>query len=228
MISVIPPLRFYLAITMPAKDASPTTATLPADLSNGMSKDAIIEDLRRRLEESELSSNACSSSSGGRRRRRSRKPKSSLAPNLAATAAPALPLLSKTAATTTKKTKPKETKPVKLVVGLNLNLELELKARIEGDITLSLVVEKKGRKSLPPRCMEKPMNKKSGGVTEVFDVCYIRMGTFSFRQKWIEREVSDSLTAVVALGVLGLGIIVGFICGWATANSGRCYVASDF
>jgi hypothetical protein len=76
--------------------------------------------------------------------------------------------------------------------------------------------------------MEKPLNKKSGGVTEVFDVCYIRMGTFSFRQKWIEREVSDSLTAVVALGVLGLGIIVGFICGWATANSGRCYVASDF
>jgi hypothetical protein len=43
------------------------------------------------------------------------------------------------AATTTKKTKPKETKPVKLVVGLNLNLELELNARIEGDITLSLV-----------------------------------------------------------------------------------------
>lgn len=110
-----------------------------ADLSNGMSKDAIIEDLRRRLEESELSSNACSSSSGGRRRRRSRKPKSSLAPNLAATAAPALPLLSITAAKTAKKTKTKEAKPVKLVVGLNLNLELELNARIEGDITLSLV-----------------------------------------------------------------------------------------
>jgi uncharacterized membrane protein (Fun14 family) len=54
------------------------------------------------------------------------------------------------------------------------------------------------------------------------------MGTFSFRQKWIEREVSDSLTAVVALGVLGLGIVVGFICGWAAANSGRCYVDSDF
>ncbi|PMD64061.1 uncharacterized protein K444DRAFT_313714 [Hyaloscypha bicolor E] len=133
MISVLPPLVFYHPITMPTKDSSPTTATLPADLSNGMSKDAIIEDLRRRLEESELSSNACSSSSGGRRRRRSRKPKSSLAPNLAATAAPALPLLSTTAAKT------KEAKPVKLVVGLNLNLELELNARIEGDITLSLV-----------------------------------------------------------------------------------------
>jgi hypothetical protein len=139
MISVLLPLIFYHPITMPAKDSSPTTATLPADLSNGMSKDAIIEDLRRRLEESELSSNACSSSSGGRRRRRSRKPKSSLAPNLAATAAPALPLLSTTAAKTAKRAKTKEAKPVKLVVGLNLNLELELNARIEGDITLSLV-----------------------------------------------------------------------------------------
>ena len=71
--------------------------------------------------------------------------------------------------------------------------------------------------------MEKQMNKTCGSVTEVFDVCYIRMGTFSFRQKWIEREVSDSLTIVVALGILGLGIIVGFVCGWATANSRQCY-----
>jgi hypothetical protein len=75
--------------------------------------------------------------------------------------------------------------------------------------------------------MEKQMNQKCGGVTEVFDVCYIRMGTFSFRQKWIEREISESLTAVVGLGVLGVGIIVGFVCGWATAHSGRCYVALD-
>jgi hypothetical protein len=69
------------------------------------------------------------------------------------------------------------------------------------------------------------MDKTCGGVTEVFDVCYIRMGTFSFRQKWIQREVSESLTAVVAFGVLGLGIVVGFVCGWHSANSGRYYVA---
>jgi hypothetical protein len=69
--------------------------------------------------------------------------------------------------------------------------------------------------------MEKQMDKKCGGVIEVFDVCYIRMGTFSFRQRWIQREVSDSLTAVVALGILGLGIAVGFVCGWAMANSAR-------
>jgi hypothetical protein len=128
---------FYHLITMPTEDASPTTTIVP-DLSNGMSKDAIIEDLRRRLEESELSSNA-GSSSGGWRRRRSRKPKNGLAPSLAATAAPILPRLSTTMATTTKKTKTKETKPVRLQIGLNLDLELELKARIQGDISLSLV-----------------------------------------------------------------------------------------
>jgi len=72
------------------------------------------------------------------------------------------------------------------------------------------------------------MDKTCGGVIEVFDVCYIRMGTFSFRQKWIEREVSESLTVVVALGILGLGTVVGFVCGWVTANSRRCYfVALD-
>lgn len=32
-----------------------------------------------------------------------------------------------------------ETKPVRLQIGLNLDLELELKARIQGDISLSLV-----------------------------------------------------------------------------------------
>ena len=73
-----------------------------------------------------------------------------------------------------------------------------------------------------------PLNKKCGGVTEVFDVCYIRVGTFSFRQKWIEREISESLTAAVALAILSLGIVVGFICGWATAYSGRYCVALDF
>lgn len=73
--------------------------------------------------------------------------------------------------------------------------------------------------------IEKQLNKNCGAVTEVFDMCYIRMGTFSFRQKWLDREVSQSLTGVVVLGVLGIGMVVGFVCGWVTANSGRCYVA---
>ena len=65
------------------------------------------------------------------------------------------------------------------------------------------------------------MNQTCGGFTEVFDVHYIRMGTFSFRQKWIHREGSENLTAVVALGFLGWGILVGFVCGWASVNSGQ-------
>jgi len=56
-------------------------------------------------------------------------------------------------------------------------------------------------------------------------MCYIRMGTFSFRQKWLDREVSQSLTGVVVLGVLAMGMVVGFVCGWAIANSRRCYMA---
>jgi len=51
------------------------------------------------------------------------------------------------------------------------------------------------------------------------------MGTFSFRQKWVDREVSRSLTGIVVLGVMGIGIVVGFISGSVAANSGRCYVA---
>jgi hypothetical protein len=62
---------------------------------------------------------------------------------------------------------------------------------------------------------------------EIFDMCYIRMGTFSFKQKWLDGEVSQRLTGVVVLGILGMGRVVGFVGGWITANSGRCYVALD-
>jgi hypothetical protein len=93
-------------------------------------KDAIIADLRRQLEASDLSSNAGSSVSssggGGGRRRRRRKPK----PKAALTSkAPPIILRSET----------KEGKPVRLQIGLNLDIELELKAKIVGDISLSLV-----------------------------------------------------------------------------------------
>jgi hypothetical protein len=90
-------------------------------------KDAIITDLRRQLEASDLSSNAGSSvsSSGGRRRRR-RKPKPK-----AALTSKAPPIILRSEA--------KEGKPVRLQIGLNLDVELELKAKIVGDISLSLV-----------------------------------------------------------------------------------------
>jgi hypothetical protein len=99
--------------------------------SGTVDKDAIIADLRRQLEASDLSSNADSSvsSSGGggngrRRRRRKPKPKAALTSK-----APPIILRSET----------KEGKPVRLQIGLNLDVELELKAKIVGDISLSLV-----------------------------------------------------------------------------------------
>jgi hypothetical protein len=94
-------------------------------------KDAIIADLRRQLEASEISSNAgssASSSGGGRggRRRRRRKPK------------PKATLISK-APPVVLRSEAKDAKPVRLQIGLNLDVELELKAKIVGDISLSLV-----------------------------------------------------------------------------------------
>jgi hypothetical protein len=75
---------------MPAKDNSVTTKNLPAELSNGMSKDATIKDLRRRMKESVLFSNAGFYFSGKLGRRRRRKPKIGTVPRLATPATPVL------------------------------------------------------------------------------------------------------------------------------------------
>jgi hypothetical protein len=50
------------------------------------------------------------------------------------------------------------------------------------------------------------------------------MGAFSFNKKWLDREISKSLTGAVMLGILGIGIMMGWVCGWVTANSARCHV----
>lgn len=63
-------------------------------------------------------------------------------------------------------------------------------------------------------------NRTTGGVVlEVFDSCYINLGEFSFKRKWMDKDVSESLTAVVAFGIASIGMLVGFLCGWSTANS---------
>lgn len=55
-------------------------------------------------------------------------------------------------------------------------------------------------------------------------MCYMRLGKLRFRQHWIQREVSESLTAAVVFGVSGLGIFLGFVGGWiaATRAQGSC------
>ncbi|KAL3428023.1 hypothetical protein PVAG01_01532 [Phlyctema vagabunda] len=165
-------------------------------------------DLRRSpLDDSDLSSNAGSTSSG-RRRRRARKNKGAVA-GLAATAAPVIQRL-------------EHVKPVRLQLGLNLDVELELKARIQGDVSLTLLVQKKGeamkRDGNDEYTKAKHIGFNRAGVVDLVDICYIRLGTFSFRQKWLQREVSSSLTFTVALALAGSGLLVGFLCGWYMAR----------
>jgi hypothetical protein len=109
--------------TTNTKTAAPT-APFPTTNGAGPSKDSVLNDLRRQLDDSDISSNAGSNSSGRRRRRR--KNKSAIGQPLKNTAAPVIPRIA-------------ETKPVRLQLGLNLDVELELKARIQGDVTLTLL-----------------------------------------------------------------------------------------
>ncbi|KAH8905136.1 hypothetical protein BR93DRAFT_939165 [Coniochaeta sp. PMI_546] len=88
------------------------------------SKDEILADLRRQLDDSASDVGSSVSSRGGRRRRR-RNNKA-----LAATGGLAQPAILPRLA---------ETKPVRLQLGLNLDVELELKARLQGDVSLTLL-----------------------------------------------------------------------------------------
>lgn len=86
-------------------------------------KDQLLADLRRQLDDS--ASSASSNNSRSSRRRRNRNNNRALAP--AGLAQPAvLPRLA-------------DTKPVRLQLGLNLDVEVELKARLQGDVSLTLL-----------------------------------------------------------------------------------------
>jgi hypothetical protein len=50
-------------------------------------------------------------------------------------------------------------------------------------------------------------------VDEYAELFYMRLGRLSFRQRWIKREVSPSLTAVVALLIALGGFLLGFVVG---------------
>lgn len=49
------------------------------------------------------------------------------------------------------------------------------------------------------------------GVVEVVELFYMRIGTLRFRQRWVDREVSPSLTASVALGIAAGGFLLGYV-----------------
>jgi hypothetical protein len=50
-------------------------------------------------------------------------------------------------------------------------------------------------------------------VDEYAELFYMRLGRLNFRQRWIDREVSPSLTAVVALLIALGGFLLGFVVG---------------
>jgi len=39
----------------------------------------------------------------------------------------------------------------------------------------------------------------------------MRIGTLRFRQRWLDREVSESLTNAVAMGLVGGGFLLGIL-----------------
>ncbi|KAK7416303.1 hypothetical protein QQZ08_012045 [Neonectria magnoliae] len=173
--------------------APPPSGPRPLGPSSGGSPprpaDDVLADLRRQLDDS-ASDMGSSVDSRGRRRRRNNK---QLAAQGGIKTGAVLPRLA-------------DTKPVRLQLGLNLDVELELKARLQGDVSLTLLVEKKktARESTELR------PNMSGEVT-VEELFFMRLGTMRFRQQWLQREVSPSLTTSVMLVIGVAGFVLGFI-----------------
>ncbi|KAK1974726.1 hypothetical protein LZ30DRAFT_607303 [Colletotrichum cereale] len=99
----------------------------------------------------------------------------------------------------------RDEKPVRLKLGLDLDVDLELKAKLKGDICISLVAE---RKTFSKRgsTRAKPNWRGEVGVEEIF---HMRIGRFRFRQRWIDREVSESLTVAVGFCIAAGGFVAG-------------------
>lgn len=51
------------------------------------------------------------------------------------------------------------------------------------------------------------------GCVTAAELFYMRLGTLKLRQRWVDREVSESLTIAVATGLLTLGFVVGLVVG---------------
>ncbi|KAH7133669.1 hypothetical protein EDB81DRAFT_762951 [Dactylonectria macrodidyma] len=170
----------------------PATGPRPLGAGNGSpprNADNVLADLRRQLDDS-ASDMGSSVDSRGRRRRRNNK---QLATTGGIKTGPVLPRLA-------------ETKPVRLQLGLNLDVEVELKARLQGDVSLTLLVEKK--KAARESTELKP---NMAGEVSVEELFFMRLGTLRLRQHWLAREVSASLTASVMLAIGVAGFLLGFV-----------------
>lgn len=45
------------------------------------------------------------------------------------------------------------------------------------------------------------------------ELLYMRLGVLRLRQRWVDREVSESLTVVVGLGLMMSGFVMGVVAG---------------
>ncbi|KAM5383698.1 hypothetical protein ACJZ2D_001935 [Fusarium nematophilum] len=186
------------------------TATLPSGPgamgsspggSPARSADDVLADLRRQLDDS--ASEASSIDSQGRRRRR--RNNKQLATRDGIKTGPVLPRLA-------------ETKPVRLQLGLNLDVEVELKARLQGDVSLTLLACELTRMAPGNRVEKKKSTREStelkpnmAGEVFVEELFFLRLGTMRFRQKWLDGEVSPSLTASLMLVIGVAGFAIGFL-----------------
>ncbi|KAJ2903317.1 hypothetical protein MKZ38_010068 [Zalerion maritima] len=185
--------------TSRATSALPTTAVLNplADLGLTSTKTKINDDTAS-VSNSDMASSV---SSRGRRRRRNRN-KGGGAANALTSGMKAPAVLPRI----------QESKPVRLQLGLNLDVDLELKAHIEGDVSLSLLAEKKYK----PRKSPELKVAEDGTAMDKEELFHMRLGRLKLRQKWIDREISSSLTLSVMIGL----VVLGFISGFLTAKMG--------
>ncbi|KAF9876435.1 hypothetical protein CkaCkLH20_05843 [Colletotrichum karsti] len=89
-----------------------------------------------------------------------------------------------------------ESKPARLQIGLNLDAELELKARLQGDICLTLLVQ---RKHYTQRASTE-LIPNYRGVVDVEEMFHMRVGKLRFRKTWLDHDQPDEATPDVDLG----------------------------
>jgi hypothetical protein len=65
------------------------------------------------------------------------------------------------------------------------------------------------------------------GEVSVEELFFMRLTTMRFRQNWLQREVSGSLTASVMLVIGAAGFILGFLSSRLVDSSGNLSVLGD-
>ncbi|KAF6843519.1 hypothetical protein CMUS01_02005 [Colletotrichum musicola] len=192
-----------------AKAAQKVTYNIATKTSlAGHTEDELLAELAKRkivLDDSASSvGGASSASSEGSTRRRRRRNRNK---QVQKTTAPATTTTAPRGTLPPPKVIPRlaDSKPARLQIGLNLDAELELKARLQGDICLTLLVQRKHR---PRESTELKPNWR--GVVDVEEMFHMHVGTLDFRKRWLDHDVSPSLTAAAMFSIAMGGFVAGF------------------